>query len=112
MGLLVYWGMKMNEINENDLELLVKRILSEFIEDQFNDLKEEKQEDNNSFIFLEKGTLNILLNYMLMNGKNLPHEEAEQDSGNEVKISEEIEQIIVDNKKEFEEILILLKEKL
>src|SRR5690554_4604316 len=112
MGLLVYWGMKMNEINENDLELLVKRILSEFIEDQFNDLKEEKQEDNNSFIFLEKDTLNILLNYMLMNGKNPPHEEAEQDSGNEVKISEEIEQIIVDNKKEFEEILILLKEKL
>ena len=98
----------MNEINEEELELLVKRILSQLIEDQFSELKEDKQDDDNSFIFLEKSTLNIWLNYVLMNKNNLPH----VDNETEVKNSEKVEQIIVDNKKEFEEILILLKGKL
>lgn len=100
----------MNEINENELELLVKRILSQLIEDQFSELKKDKQEDDNSFIFLEKKTLNILLNYMLMNGENLAYGEVDNDT--EVKTLEKIEQIIEDNKKEFEKTLTLLKERL
>ena len=100
----------MNEVNENELELLVKQILSQLMEDQFNGLKGDKEEDNNSFIFLEKSTLNILLNYLLLNGKNQAYEEVDNDT--EVKNLEQIEQIIVDTKEEFEEVLTLLKEKL
>lgn len=98
----------MNEINERELELLVKRILSRLIEDRFSELKEDKQEGDNSFIFLEKSTLNILLNYILLNSKELPSVKVDTES--EVESSEKIERIIADNKIEFEEILTMLKE--
>ena len=108
MELLVHRGIKMNEINERELELLVKRILSRLIENQFSELKEDKQKGDNSFIFLEKSTLNILLNYILLNSKEPPYVKVDTES--EVESSEKIERIIADNKIEFEEILTMLKE--
>ena len=98
----------MNDIDEKDQELLGKRVIHQFINNQLKDLKEDKQEDNNSFIFLEKSTLNILMSYLLMNSSHRTVEEVSGD--NEVMILKEIEQAITENKKEFEEIITLLKE--
>ena len=39
------------------------------MKDQLNELKEDKQETNNSFVFLENSTLNMLILYLLMNGE-------------------------------------------
>ena len=97
----------MNDIDEKDQELLGKRVIHQFINNQLKDLKEEKQEDNNSFIFLEKSTLNLLMIYLLMNSSHKAVEEVRED--NEA-IIKEIEQAMTENKKEFEEIIAKLKE--
>ena len=98
----------MNDIDEKDQELLGKRVIHQFINNQLNELKEDKLEDNNSFIFLEKSTLNILMSYLLMNSSSKTVEEVSGD--NEVILLKEIEQVIAENKKEFEEIITLLKD--
>jgi hypothetical protein len=97
----------MSEVD--DTELVMKHIIRQFMKDQLNDLKEDNQENNNSFVFLEKSTLNMLIIYLLMNGERRPDEEVNEDS--QVKILEELEQVIVDSKEDFEEIITLLKER-
>jgi len=93
----------------DEIELIMKHIIRQIMKDQFSEQTEDKQENNNSFIYLEKSTLNMLIMYMLMNDGRRPKEEADGDSDGE--ISEELERVIEDNKKDFEEILTLLKEK-
>ena len=106
MELFIHRGMKMNDIDEKDQELLGKRVIHQLINNQLKDLKEDKQEDNNSFIFLEKSTLNLLMTYLLMNSS---HKDVEEVSGDNEAILKEIEQAITENKKEFEEIIAKLK---
>ena len=100
----------MSDIDGKEQELLVKHVIRQFMKDQLNELKEDKQENNNSFVFLEKSTLNMLIIYLLMNGERRTDEEVNEDS--QVKILEELEQVIADNKKDFEEIITLLKERI
>ena len=94
----------------SETELVMKQMVRQFMKDQLNNLKQDNQENNNSFVFLEKSTLNMLIIYMLMNGESLPEEEVNGDS--QMKILEELEQDIADNKKDFEEIMALLKERI
>jgi hypothetical protein len=101
--------MKMSDIDGKEQELLVKHVIRQFMKDQLNELKEDKQENNNSFVFLENSTLNMLIIYMLLNGERRTNGEVNGDS--QAKILEDLEDVITDNKKEFEEILTLLKEK-
>ena len=42
-------------------------MIRQFMKDQLNELKEDKQENNNSFVFLEKSTLNMFILYLLRN---------------------------------------------
>ena len=100
----------MNNLDdEKEQELLVNHVISQFMKDQLNGLKEGKREANNSFVFLENSTLNMLIISLLMNGQRRTYGEVNEDS--QVKNVEELEHIIVDSKKDFEEILTLLKEK-
>ena len=99
----------MSDLDEKDQELLGKHVIHQFIKISLNDLKEDKQENNNSFIFLEKSTLNILMTSILMNTKSRTEEEGIRGESEAV-LLKEIEQVIADNKKEFEEIIKLLKE--
>lgn len=39
------------------------------MKEHFSSIKDELQENNNSFIFLEKSSLNLLLAYLLSNNK-------------------------------------------
>lgn len=94
----------------DEIELIMKHIIRQIMKDQFNEQTEDKQENNNSFIYLEKSTLNMLIMYMLMNGERRPDKEAKGDS--DVKILEELEQAIMANKEDFEEIITLLKERI
>jgi hypothetical protein len=105
----VYRGMKMSDVDGKEQESLVKHIIQQFMKDQLNELKEGKQETNNSFVFLENSTLNMLIISLLMNGQRRTYGEVNEDS--QVKNVEELEHIIADSKKDFEEILALLKEK-
>jgi hypothetical protein len=105
----LYRGMKMSDVDGKEQELSVKHIIRQYMKDQLNELKEGKQETNNSFVFLENSTLNMLILSLLMNGQRRTYGEVNEDS--QVKNVEELEHIIADSKKDFEEILALLKEK-
>ncbi len=102
--------MKMSNLDGKEQDLLVQSVISQFMKDQLNGLKEDKGENNNSFVFLENSTLNMLILYLLMNGKSRTFEKVSEDS--QEKNVEELEHIIADSKKDFEEILTLLKEKI
>lgn len=78
------------------------------MKEHFSMIKDELQENNNSFIFLEKSSLNLLLAYLLSNNKyeaSYPVNEEE-----EKKAVEKINQLINENEKEFQEIIGLLKD--
>ncbi|MEK4387504.1 hypothetical protein MKZ25_17290 [Solibacillus sp. FSL W7-1464] len=79
------------------------------MKEHFSSIKDELQENNNSFIFLEKSSLNLLLAYLLSNNKydtSYPVSEEEE----EKKAVEKINQLINENEKEFQEIIGLLKD--
>ena len=99
----------MSDLDGEEQELLVQHVISQFMKNQLNGLKEDKGETNNSFIFLENSTLNMLILYLLMNGKSRTHEKVNEDS--QAENVDELEHIIADSKKDFEEILTLLKAK-
>ncbi len=82
-----------------------EQVIRQFMKDQLNVRKEVKQEDDNSFIFLEKDTLNMLMNHLLTNAE----QRASGDS--QVQIIGILEQIIADNQKDFEEIITFLKDR-
>ncbi|MBE1556785.1 hypothetical protein [Sporosarcina limicola] len=96
----------MSDVDGNEQDLLVKHVIRQFMKNQLNELKEEKQEGNNSFVFLENSTLNMLIIHLLMNGGRQTSREMNDD------FLGELEQVIVETKKEFEEVIMLLKEKL
>ena len=104
----------MSDVDGKEQKSIVKHLIQQFMKDQLNELKEGKQETNNSFVFLENSTLNMLILYMLMNGEHRTNGEMNEDDGrlSNVKILEDLDHVIVENKKEFEEIIALLKERI
>ena len=89
----------MSDLHEDE------QVIHQFIENQLNDRKEDKQKTDNSFIFLEKDTLHMLMNHLLNNAE----QKASGDS--QVDIVKILEQIITDNQKDFEEIITFLKDR-
>jgi len=106
--------MKMSDVDGNEQESLVKHLIQQFMKDQLNELKEGKQETNNSFVFLENSTLDMLILYMLMNGGQRTKGEMNEDDGrlSNATILEGLDHVIVENEKGFEEIIALLKERI
>lgn len=100
--------------NENrELELLLKQLTRNYINEQLQQLKNMKK-DNNSFIFLESNTLNMLIVYLLTSMEAQNSDNTTNSKENEFfldELIEELDSVIFNNKKEFEEILSLLKEK-
>jgi hypothetical protein len=105
--------MKMSNLGGNEQELLVKNVIRQFMKNQIDDQEEVNKERNNSFVFLENNTLNMLITYMLMNRDHRPSVEMNRDEVglSQAEILEDLDQVISDSKKEFEEIITLLKEK-
>lgn len=93
----------MSDRDKQEKEVLMGRRISEFMKGQLTDLKEYSIEDNNSFAFLEKGTLNLLIAYMLSGEKRGTNEEFDG------KVLVELDRVIENNKKEFEDIISYLK---
>lgn len=78
------------------------------MKEHFSSIKDELQENNNSFIFLEKSSLNLLLAYLLSNNKYETSSPVNEED--EKKTVEKINQLINENEKEFQEIIGLLKD--
>lgn len=98
----------MNPFEEGEEELAIENILNQIMKGHISNIRGNPHENNNSFIFLEKSSLNLLLAYLLSG----PQKETSPLVYEEVAASaiEHLDQVIHDNEKEFKAIIRLLKE--
>ncbi|MBM7553622.1 hypothetical protein [Thalassobacillus pellis] len=92
--------------------LLIKQLLREYMQAHLEETKEKRDSKNNSFVFLENSTLNMLLIYLLMQMDN-QGTPGETDNGN-FDFAGDLENILDErmdeDAKAFEEIISILKE--
>ncbi|KXH78581.1 hypothetical protein [Sporosarcina sp. HYO08] len=102
----------MGESSEREQKQAATNVVRQLIENRFEGREEGKQDKDQSFVFLESDTLKTLLRYLLVDRKSQASEQ--KASANEtldhLKIMNELEQVIAEHKKEFEELNTLLKE--
>jgi hypothetical protein len=88
--------------------LPIENIINQYVKEHFSDLKENLKENNNSFIFLEKSSLNLLLTSLLpmaTNSTSIRNDEIAEST-----VIEKLDQMIAENKNEFDELLNTLRE--
>ena len=93
--------------NQDEKDWLMKHGIRQFMKNQLSGRNEDTHDQDNSFIFLEKSTLNMFLMSMLANGERGASEGVIEDDHKE--IVEQLEQVIAANKTDFEELITLLK---
>ncbi len=97
----------MNFFEEGE-ELPIEKIIGQIMKGHISNVKENPQENNNSFIFLEKSSLNLLLAYLLSGSKNEATHLVNEES--EARALEQLNQVMKENEGEFKAIINLLKE--
>lgn len=86
--------------------LTIEKIVTYFMKEHFPSLKDELQENDNSFISPEKSSLNLVMAYLLTNNK---FEESDPVNEEEKEAAEKRNRLINENENEFQEIINLLK---
>lgn len=103
-------GNIINEFEDKQEEsevLTFDKILKHFMKENFSSVKDEVQENTNSFKFPEKSSLNLLMAYLLSNNKYETSYPANEEE--ERKAAEKINQLVHEKEKDFQEIISLLK---
>lgn len=93
---------------EEEQTLLIEQMINQYIKDHFSNLKENSNENNNSFMFLEKGSLNLLLAYLLFMNRHTVNP-IEKESFEGAALLAQLDDLIEDNKKEFEALMDLFR---
>lgn len=95
----------MSNLDGKVQELAIKQLISQIIKNQLSELEAQKQESNSKLVHFEKSTLNLIVN---LDGKS------EQDGKGEIQAEhlDTLAKVMDENKKDFEEILALLKNNL
>lgn len=97
----------MSELEEQKLEVGFEQIVRQYMKDQLINVSDFKKDEDNSFAFLEKSTLQLLLASLLSGNKGVP---AENGGGQfELSIVKQLDELIEETKVQFEEIMNLLK---
>ena len=90
----------------------IDSVLHQLMKKQLTNLPDYNNEENNSFAYLEKGTLNLLIAYLLSGEKGksekLVHEEIYNEEL-ELKIMKQLDEMLEESKEQFEEVIDLLK---
>lgn len=97
----------MSELEEQKREVGLEQIVRQYMKDQLINVSDFKKEEDNSFAFLEKSTLQLLLASLLSGDKRVPVE-----NGNgqiELSMAKQLDEMIEETKVQFEEIIDLLK---
>lgn len=97
----------MSELNNQQPEGLAGRMISEFMNERWTQGKKFNHEENNSFMFLEKNTLNVILDHLLTGDKRSSN--GEMNGEFEGIVMEKLDEMMEKNKKEFEDIINQLK---
>ncbi|ATP39653.1 hypothetical protein CSE16_06080 [Solibacillus sp. R5-41] len=97
----------MSEINNQQIDGLMRGMIGDFMKEQIKHVKKSNDEENNSFVFFEKSTLNVLLEHLLTGEKrssnNIVSDEFEET------VLAKLDEVIENNQKEFEDIINKLK---
>lgn len=103
----------MENKDAQEQNLLFKQLTHKYIKEQLEDLKNNKNDKNKSFIYLESKTLNMFILYMILNLEN-KKSTINDDDDQSVFFSEElvkdIDSVIDRNKSAIEELISLLKD--
>ncbi len=97
----------MSELEEQKLEVGLEQIVRQYMKDRLINVSDFIQEEDNSFAFLEKNTLQLLLASLLSGDKRVLVE-----NGNgqfELSIVKQLDEMIEETKVQFEEVMDLLK---
>jgi hypothetical protein len=97
--------MKMSE-SEN-INKKIDSVVHQLIKEQLTNLSNSSNTKNNSFAYLEKGTLNLLIAYLLSGEKGQTGEIGDEEIEN--KLIKQLDEMLEDSKEQFEEVISLLK---
>ncbi|MGE7928646.1 hypothetical protein [Lysinibacillus xylanilyticus] len=85
----------------------IDSVVHQLIKEQLANLSNSSNTKNNSFAYLEKGTLNLLIAYLMSGGKSQTGEIGDEEI--EIKIIKQLDEMLEDSKEQFEEVISLLK---
>ncbi|WP_107948703.1 hypothetical protein [Lysinibacillus parviboronicapiens] len=98
----------MSELDDKEQDVVMEHIIHQFLKEQRNKSPDNGKVNDNSFAFLEKTTLNLLLAYLLSGESRGKSEIADEEF--ELLILKQLDDIMDTNQKQFEEIIDLLRE--
>lgn len=90
----------------------IDNVIHQLIKKQLTNLPDYNHEENNSFAYLEKGTLNLLIAYLMSGEKRKSEEVDHEEIYNEeleLKIMKQLDEMLEESKEQFEEVIDLLK---
>jgi hypothetical protein len=102
--------MKMSEFE--NMNQKIDSVLHQLMKEQLMNLPNNSKKENNSFAYLEKGTLNLLIAYLLSGEKRRTGEIGHEEIYNEeleLKIMKQLDEMLEESKEQFEEVIDLLK---
>lgn len=105
MELVIHRRMKMSE-SEN-INQKIDNVVHQLMKEQLANLPTKNSVENNSFAYLEKGTLNLLLAYLLSGEKSKAEEIDDEEL--EMKLIKQLDEMLEESKEQFEEVIRLLK---
>jgi len=107
MASALYRRVKMSELEQQKLEVNLEQIVRQFMKNQLMNGSDIKMGEDNSFAFLEKNTLQLLLASLLSGDKKVAEQKVDVQS--QWNIVKELDVLLEENKMQFEEILDYLK---
>lgn len=97
----------MSEIEQQKLELDLEQIVRQFMKNQLMNGSDIRKGEDNSFAFLEKNTLQLLLGSLLSGDKKVVEQKV--DVQTRTNVVKELDNLLEENKVQFEDIIDYLK---
>ncbi|MBG9455540.1 hypothetical protein ABE61_16065 [Lysinibacillus sphaericus] len=91
--------MKMSKKIDSDAHQIIK--------EQLANLPNYMSEENNSFAYLEKGTLNLLITHLIAGEKKIVDKIGDEEI--ETRMIKQLDEMLEESKEQFEEVISLLK---
>ena len=82
-------------------------VVHQLMKERLDNLSNYSNEENNSFAYLEKGTLDLLITHLLSGEKRKAEEIGDEER--EMKMMEQLDDMLEESKEQFEEVISLLK---
>ncbi len=103
----------MMKVNNQEMHTHFKRFLQQYIKENMEELSVNREDQNNSFIFLEDRTLQLIITYMFMKLDSGLYRGDRNEKAESAKIDEIISELdvgLAESREGFEEVIRVLRE--